>query len=121
MVYLAQIEHAYNMVKGYEDGYVTFGKKTFELHKLTNNLNGKYIVTYTLLHLGTWILDVEYNFQLNTLTIRCGGYSATDRNNINALLQCMEIYFTQASIKSGCLMLNYNGRRTKQITVKMIP
>ncbi len=128
MVYLKQIAQAYKTVKdiAYDNYSVEFGhgkydNKVFQLSKMTCDYENDYRVIYELVHYNTMILRVVYNFSTNHLIIQNGyGYSATDRNNINALLQEMGIKIIHASIKNECLKLNYNGKRVDEIIVSLI-
>lgn len=120
MVYLKQVEKAYLKSKEKDFSEVKFGNNKFMLTRDVYNTNNKYIVKYEMYHYQTWILTVTFDFSHSNLSIELGhGYSASDRDNINSLLQCLEIYITQASIIGGCLMLNFNGYRTKLVSIKM--
>lgn len=125
MTYLVQIDKAYHKIKPFDNASVEFGKGehggfAFKLTKETVDESKDYRIRYELIHYGTLIVRVVYNFTTNHLIISLGdGYSQTDRNNINALLQSMEIYITNASIKKKELMLNYNGYRTKELICYM--
>lgn len=118
---ICQIEKAYKMTKGHDFADVTFDHGHFRMIKNTYDNNNEFNVKYELIHYGTLILTVTFDFTHGNIEINNGhGFSQTDRNNINALLQVLNIYFVNASIKNGCLMLNFQGLRTNNVIQKML-